>query len=59
MSTGCLTTIDPKLMPEYEIFVITDTSDTGSGGILLFGPSYKLARLVAYDSWSFKGAKLN
>jgi RNase H-like domain found in reverse transcriptase/Reverse transcriptase (RNA-dependent DNA polymerase)/Integrase zinc binding domain len=58
-STDCLTTIDPRLMPEYKIFVTTDASDTGSGAILSFGPSYKLARPVAYDSRSFKGAELN
>ena len=58
-STACLTTIDPKLMPEYKIFVTTDASDTRLGGILSFGPSYKLAKLVAYDSCTFKGAKLN
>ena len=46
-------------MPEYKIFVTTDASDTGSGGILSFGPSYELAKLVSYDSHTFKGAKLN
>ena len=58
-STECLTTIDPLLMPDYKIFVTTDASDTGSGAILSFGPSYELARPVAYDSRSFKGAELN
>lgn len=46
-------------MPNYKIFVTTDASDTGSGAILSFGPSYELARPVAYDSRSFKGAELN
>lgn len=52
-------TIDPKLIPEYQIFVTTDASDTGSGAILSFGPLYELACLVAYDSQSFKGVELN
>ena len=59
MSPDCLTTIDPRLMPENKIFVTTDASDTGSGAILSFGPSYELVRPVAYDSKSFKGAELN
>jgi hypothetical protein len=58
-SKDCLTTIDPSLMPEYKIFVTTDASDTGSGAILAFGPTYELARPVAYESRSFKGAELN
>jgi hypothetical protein len=36
-----------------------DVSDFGSGAILSFGPSYKEARPVAFDSRSFKGAELN
>ena len=58
-STACLTTIDPRLMPDHKIFVTTDASDTGSGAVLSFGPSYELAKPVAYDSRSFKGAELN
>ena len=58
-STDCLTTIDPKKMPDHKIFVTTDASDTGSGAVLSFGPSYELARPVAYDSRTFKGAELN
>ena len=58
-SSDCLTTIDPRLMPAYKIFVTTDASDTGSGAVLSFGPSYELARPVAYDSRLFKGAELN
>ena len=59
ISPECLTMIDPSLMPEYKIFVTTDTSDFGSGAILAFGKNYKTARPVAYDSHSFKGAELN
>ena len=58
-SKACLTTIDPSLMPGYRIFVTTDASDTGSGAVLSFGPTYETARPVAYDSRAFKGAELN
>ena len=59
MSTDCLTTINPALMPENKIFAMTDASDKGSGAILAFRPTYDLACPVAYDSQSFKGAELN
>ena len=58
LSKACLTTIDPSLMPSHKIFVTTDASDTGSGAVLSFGPSYETARPVAYDSRAFKGAEL-
>jgi hypothetical protein len=58
-SKDCLTTIDPSLMPEHKIFITTDASDTGSGAILVFGPTYELAHPVTYESCSFKGAELN
>ena len=59
VSKACLTTIDSSLMPAYKIFVTTDASNTGSGAVLSFGPSYEMARPVAYDSRAFKGAELN
>ena len=59
ISPECLTTINPSLMPEYKIFITTDASDFGSGAILAFGKTYQTGRPVAYDSRSFKGAKLN
>ena len=59
VSKVCLTTIDPSLMPHYKIFITTDASDTRSGTVLSFGPSYETSRLVAYDSRAFKGAELN
>ena len=59
VSKACLTTIDPSLMPHYKIFVTTDTSDTGSGAVLSFGPTYETSRPVVYDSRTFKGAELN
>ena len=46
-------------MPGHKIFVTTDASDTGSGTLLAFGPTYETARPVAYDSRAFKGAELN
>ena len=58
-SLDCLTTIDPSLMPDHKIFMTTDASDTGSGAILAFGPTYETAHPVAYGSWSFKGLELN
>ena len=59
MSTDCLTTINPTLMPENKIFMMTDASNKGSEAILAFGPTYDLAHPVAYNSRLFKGAKLN
>ena len=50
VSKACLMTIDPSLMPHYKIFVTTDASDTRSGAVLSFGPSYETSRPVAYDS---------
>jgi hypothetical protein len=35
----CLTTIDFTKMPEYKIYVTTDTSDICSSAVLSFGPS--------------------
>ena len=33
-----------------------DASNTGSGAVLAFGPSYEAAQPVTYDSCTFKGA---
>lgn len=41
-SKDCLMTIDPSLMLEHKIFVMTDASDFGSGAILAFGPLMNL-----------------
>ena len=59
LSTNCLTTIDPPLMPNHKTFVTTDASDVGSGAILTFGLTYDTMQPVAYDSCAFKGAELN
>jgi hypothetical protein len=58
-SKKCLTTINPSLMPGHKIFVTTDTSNFGSGTVLVFSPTYDTARPVAYDSHTFKGIELN
>src|SRR6202522_3846523 len=55
----CLTTIDFAKMPEYKIYVTTDASDTCSGAVLSFGPSWKTARPVTFDSSTFKDTELN
>jgi hypothetical protein len=55
----CLTTIDFSKMPEYKIYVTTDASDTCSGAVLSFGPSWETARPVAFNSSTFKDAELN
>jgi hypothetical protein len=55
----CLTMIDLSLMPDHKIYVTTDASDKGSGAVLSFGESWESARLVAFESMTFKGAQLN
>jgi RNase H-like domain found in reverse transcriptase len=52
-------TIDFSQMPENKIYVTTDASDTCSGALLSFGPSWETARPVAFESTTFKGAELN
>jgi hypothetical protein len=55
----CLTTIDFSKMPDYKIYVTTDASDTCSGTVLSFGPSWETARPITFDSSTFKDAELN
>jgi len=59
MSCDHLTTIDFSKMPDYKIFVTTDTSDKCSGTVLLFGPSWETACPITFDSMTFKNAELN
>ena len=59
VSRECLTTIDLNKMPRKKIFVSTDASDLCSGAVLFFGETWELARPVAFDSMTFKGAELN
>jgi len=58
-SCKCLTTIDLSKLPEYKIFVTTDASDKCLGAVLSFGINWESAQPVAFDSMTFKGAKLN
>jgi len=51
--------IDLLKMPDYKIFVTTDASDKCSGAVLSFGKDWESARLVAFNSMTFKGAELN
>jgi hypothetical protein len=55
----CLTTINLFKIPKYKIYVTTDASDKCSGGVLSFGKSWESAQPIAFDSMTFKGAKLN
>lgn len=55
----CLTTIDYSSMPANSVFITTDASDTGTGAILSFGPTWATARPVALDSMTLKGAELH
>ena len=55
----CLTTIDLTKLPEYKMFVTTNASNRRSGAVLVFGKTWSSARLIAFDSMTFKGAELN
>ncbi|KAJ2925766.1 hypothetical protein H1R20_g11329, partial [Candolleomyces eurysporus] len=59
MGAECLTTIDHGNPGTNKIYLTTDASNTRSGAILSFGPSWETARLVAFDSAPFKGAQLH
>ena len=59
MSRECLTSINHENMGQNKIFMMMDTSDTVSGTVLSFGPTWELAHPVAYDSMTFKGPELN
>ena len=59
VSRECLTVIDHSLLDTNKIFVTTDASDTTTGAVLSFGPTWETARPVAFDSTSLKEAELN
>ncbi|RXW17191.1 hypothetical protein EST38_g8660 [Candolleomyces aberdarensis] len=59
VSAECLTTIDHECPGENKIYLTTDASNTWSGAILSFGPTWESARPVAFDSAPFKGAQLH
>jgi hypothetical protein len=46
-------------MGNNKIFVTADASDKRSGAVLSFGETWEMARPVAFDSRTFKGAELN
>jgi hypothetical protein len=59
ISADCLTTIDHINPGDNKIFVTCDASDWRTGATLSFGPTWELARPVAFDSMQLKGAEKN
>jgi hypothetical protein len=59
VSRECLTTIDHSKLDTQKIFLTTDASDTVTGAVLSFGPTWESARPVAFDSKTMKAAELN
>jgi hypothetical protein len=46
-------------MHDNKIYVTCDASDTRTGAVLSYGPTWELARPVAFDSMALKDAQLN
>jgi hypothetical protein len=59
VSPQCLTTIDHDNPGDNHIFVTCDASDYATGAVLSWGPTWKTARPVAFDSAQLRGAELN
>jgi len=59
VSRECLTMIDFSLMPENNIYVMTDASDKGMGALLSFRKTWETVRPVTFESMMLKGAQLN
>jgi RNase H-like domain found in reverse transcriptase len=59
VSRECLTVIDHKKLNDDKIFLTTDASNTATGAVLSFGPTWKSAHPVAFDSHCLKDAELN
>ena len=59
VSRECLTVIDHGNMKDNKVYVTCDTSDWRTGATLSFGPTWELARPVAFDSMQLKGAEKN
>ncbi|KAG9218260.1 hypothetical protein CCMSSC00406_0005941 [Pleurotus cornucopiae] len=55
----CLTVIDHDNPGDNKIFVTTDASDLGTGAVLSFGPDWKSARPVAFESKQLNDAEKN
>jgi hypothetical protein len=58
-SHDCLTVIDHGNPSDNKIFVTCDASDYCTGAVLSWGPTWELARLVAYDSTPLNDAQKN
>ena len=54
-----LTTIDHDNPGDNHIFLTTDASDLHTGAVLSWGPDWKMARPVAFDSAPLRNAELN
>src|SRR3984957_8971261 len=59
VSRECLTTIDHANLGENKVFVTCDASDWRTGASLSVGPSWELARPVAFNSMQLKGPDKN
>jgi hypothetical protein len=59
VSPQCLTTIDHDNPGDNKIFLTCDASDYATGAVLSWGPTWKTARPVAFDSAQLRGAELN
>lgn len=56
-SRRCLTTINHDNPGKNRVFVTCDASNTGTGAVLSWGPSWKESRPVAFDSQQYSGAE--
>jgi hypothetical protein len=59
VSRECLTAIDHENPGNNKIFVTCDASDWWTGAALSFGPSWELAKPVAFDSMQLNSAEKN
>ena len=59
ISPRCLTTIDHDNPGDNKIFLTCDASDYRTGAVLAWGPSWKEAKPVAFDSTPLRDAALN
>ena len=59
ISQECLTTINHTNLGKNQVFVTCDASDWRTGATLSVGPSWELARPVAFDSMQLKGLEKN
>ena len=58
-SRDCLTMIDHVNPGKNRIFVTCDASDFGTGAVLSFGPTWEMARPVAFESAQLNSAERN